>query len=324
MAKRKLTPSKKVPKSPTLKKRSSTGKPSHGVIRKTNINKVSTAIINAVNGVKIPGADSVVPKIMGLLQANESLVDDLLNRCQQSHISNKLAEELFFISMMIENSAKETLRKVLIKSSATDEDRVEYLQKITKIDADFFVQVKPIVKRKYRQKKSIAEKDNTMKISQLEVAIAQHKKELGGIAKEVARKGLEVEEAKKDYFKAVSTFRKEYPIEDQDIESPEDYEVMVKDNTKSEKGKFKEFSKLLKRKSKDHDDLKEKIDKLEKDLKELKDAQATQEENELDYVEASSSSGSSSSESDDDDSEEDETALSQTQRQDLAETLMQD
>ena len=126
---------------------------------------------------------------------------------------------------------------------------------------------------------------------------------------------MEVEEAKKDYFKAVSTFRKEYPIEDQDIESPEDYEVMVKDHTKSEKGKFKEYQKLLKRKSKDHDDLKEKIEKLEKDLKELKDAQRSQEDNELDFAEESSSSGSSSSESDDDD-EEEETALSQTQMQD--------
>ena len=93
MARSKRTP-QKVAKTPTAKKspkKSPTGK-KHGEIRKTNINTVKTNIIKAINESKITGkgADNYVPKLLGLLKANQEIVGLLLNKIQKQHLGNNI------------------------------------------------------------------------------------------------------------------------------------------------------------------------------------------------------------------------------------------
>ena len=89
--------------------------------------------------------------------------------------------------------------------------------------------------------------------------IRESKKILHGIEKSIAKKGLEVETAKKDFFEAVETFRKEFPIADQDIDEPSEYELMVNKNTQSERVKYKELKRMLTAKGKEHHILKDKV-----------------------------------------------------------------
>ena len=81
--------------------------------------------------------------------------------------------------------------------------------------------------------------------------------------------GEDVKKAKKVYFKAVSDFRKKYPMEDQDdIESVPQYEKWLNDNTAEERGAWEAQKRLLKAKEKEFREVSREIEKHEKELKE--------------------------------------------------------
>ncbi len=356
----KLQDMAKIKSTPALKKtaqRVSTGKKTtpkpttpkkHGEKRKLHINEVVLKLNQAIKDVPIPGVDNIVPKLIGICKFNQQIIKDLLNDAQQQHIGNQVAEELFFTALKIEHYAKETLRRVMIKSKKTDQEDVDFLNQVFRIDADFFCKVEPYVKRAYKKSKTSDKKlqQDARRVSQLEILVGDQERQMRAIYKRIPKLAAKVKSSKKVYFKATADFRKEYPIEDQDdIESVQQYEKWLNENTAKERGAWEAEKKLLKAKEKEYKTLQGEVEKHKKELQdsselaEYDDDSKAGGDDELDYndpdddassaaatpvigVGPSSSSSDSDSDSSEEQEEEDETALSQTQREDLAKTLM--
>lgn len=261
-AKRVSTGKKTTPKPPTPKK--------HGEKRKLHINEVVTKLNRAVKDTDIPGVDNVVPKLLGVCKFNQKIIKELLASAQQQHIGNQVAEELFFTALKLEHYAKDTLRRVMIKSKKTDQEDVDFLNQVYRIDADFFCKVEPYVKRPYKKSKSSKDKvkqQDARRVSQLEILIGDQERQMRAIYKRIPTMAEKEKLAKRAYFKATSDFRKEYPIEDQDdIESVPQYEKWLNDNTAKERGAWEAEKKLLKAKEKEYKTLKAEVEKHKKEL----------------------------------------------------------
>ena len=86
-----------------------------------------------VNDYDINGSDAALPKVMGLLLANQKLLSKLLPRINKSHVTQRLINELFLGSMQIEKEAKDMLQKFLLdKCNDTSDERKKLLVECTK------------------------------------------------------------------------------------------------------------------------------------------------------------------------------------------------
>ncbi len=303
MARSKRTP-QKVAKTPTAKKspkKSPTGK-KHGEIRKTNIHTVKTNIIKAINDSKISGkgADNYVPKLLGLLKANQEIVGLLLNKIQKTHLGNNIAEQLFFTAMKIENTGKECLRRAMLKSKSTDQDDIDFLQNMYRIDSAFFTKVEPITTRKYNknpvstpveseneeeeaeeeeeeeeeeeplpiksphQRKKEAEQ--AVRDQSLKEIIDDLKLQIAKIAtQEIPALAAERDAASKDWNEAKKKWMEEYPRDAQSQDcTDKDYEKMLRTGTKKQRKKYFAKKKELENKNDEVNALKESL-KLKED-----------------------------------------------------------
>lgn len=249
-----------------------------GDIRKKNIERVFRNIKMAIKDTEMKTGDNIVPKILAICKLNFTVLKDLLKNVAKSHMSNNLAEELMFQSMFFQQEGKALLRKVLIKkhsrekATTNDNVKVEYLQhmyttEVTEYTRDnFFTELVPEVTREYKRNPTQKVKNPTQKITTLEVKIDENKKSIHGIEKTIEKKTLQVATAKKSYFRAVNTYRKEFPIEDSEVEEPREYEKLVDENTQVERAKWKELKRSLEAKEKEHETFCQKLKSFEQDL----------------------------------------------------------
>lgn len=281
MARTKKTP-QKIAKTPIAKKspkKTPTGK-KHGEIRKSNIHIVKTNIIKAINDSNIKGADSYVPKLLGLLKANQEIVELLLNKIQKQHIGNNIAEQLFFTSMKLDHSGKECLRRAMLKSKATDADDIDFLQHMFKIDSGFLTKVEPINTRKYVKKETPVttpveseeeeeqeeeplpikspyqrkkEEEKAVRATSLKEIIEDLKNQIETITtKEIPALVEEKNKASKELTQAKKDWEEEYPRDAQPQDCTDaQYEKMKKTGTKKNRRKYFAKKKELENKTDD-------------------------------------------------------------------------
>ena len=234
----KTTPSKQAIKTPSAKKsskKSSLKSPKRpfGEVRKTNIDKVSKNLQEALNKTKISSVDNIVPQILGICEFNFSVLKELTKKVQKSHLSNKMVEEMFFQSMCFQNEAKYLLRRTMLKSSTTSEPKVEYLQHLYKIQDPCNTKLKPEKVRSYNRKPTKVIKNPEKEVTKLNVKINDQKNILKGMKKGIDKKEIEVNTSKTKYFSAIKAYRTNHPMDD-DIEDPKDYELLVNKETNLE------------------------------------------------------------------------------------------
>ena len=95
-------------------RKATTAKTPDGDKRKEHAEELCSRIEEVVNEYDIGGSDTALPKVMGLLLANQKLISKLLPKINKSHITQRLVNELFLGSMEIENAAKYMLQKYII------------------------------------------------------------------------------------------------------------------------------------------------------------------------------------------------------------------
>jgi len=109
-------------------RKATTVKTPDGDKRKEHAEELCSRIEEVVNEYDIGGSDTALPKVMGLLLANQKLISKLLPKINKSHITQRLVNELFLGSMEIENAAKYMLQKYLLeKCSYTSDERKKLL-----------------------------------------------------------------------------------------------------------------------------------------------------------------------------------------------------
>ena len=114
-------------------RKATTAKTPDGDKRKEHAEELCSRIEEVVNEYDIDGSDVALPKVMGLLLANQKLISSLLPKINKSHITQRLVNELFLGSMEIEHAAKYMLQKYLLeKCSYTSDERKKLLVDCTK------------------------------------------------------------------------------------------------------------------------------------------------------------------------------------------------
>ena len=114
-------------------RKATTAKTPDGDKRKEHAEELCSRIEEVVNEYDIDGSDAALPKVMGLLLANQKLISKLLPKINKSHITQRLVNELFLGSMEIEHAAKYMLQKYLLeKCSYTSDERKKLLVDCTK------------------------------------------------------------------------------------------------------------------------------------------------------------------------------------------------
>ena len=94
-------------------------------------------LCNIVKDYDIESGDKALPKVIGMLQACTNTVTSLVKNVKESHLTQKLSNELFYASMVLEHEGKETLRRFMIKSMRGREvTKVLSLQKLYKMNTD--------------------------------------------------------------------------------------------------------------------------------------------------------------------------------------------
>ena len=94
-------------------------------------------LCNIVKDYDIESGDKALPKVIGMLQACTNTVTSLVKNVKESHLTQKLSNELFYASMVLEHEGKETLRRFMIKSMrGREETKVLSLQKLYKMNTE--------------------------------------------------------------------------------------------------------------------------------------------------------------------------------------------
>jgi len=128
--------------------------------REEHTSAIGEAICDYVRNYKIGGGDSPSPKIRGVLRATGILISELTHDVKEAHLTHVLADDLFYSSMLLENEAKESLKKFMIKSAKgkSDLEKVASLQKLYRMSDDgtgFLAKVIYTEPRAYNNKKSL-------------------------------------------------------------------------------------------------------------------------------------------------------------------------
>ena len=109
-------------------RKATTAKSSDGDKRKEHAEQVCSRIEEVVSEYDINGSDTSLPKVMGLLLANQKLLSKLLPKINKSHVTQRLVNELFLGSMQIEHEAKNVLQRYLLeKCTYTNDERKKLL-----------------------------------------------------------------------------------------------------------------------------------------------------------------------------------------------------
>jgi len=104
--------------------------------RKEVVAGLCEELCDIVKDYDIESGDKSLPKVIAMLQACTKVVTTLAKNVKESHLTQKLSNELFYASMVLENEGKETLRRFMIKSmKGKEETKVLSLQKLYKMNA---------------------------------------------------------------------------------------------------------------------------------------------------------------------------------------------
>jgi hypothetical protein len=258
-------------------------KAKHGEIRKAHINDVHQKLKHALNKHKIPGADNLIPKLLGICKFNQEMIKELVNSAQDSHIGNQVAEELFYTTIRLDHYAKEMLRKVMQKNASKKDDdpskeKVDFLNTMYRLDAEFLVRVEPKIKRPYKKQTTTSRRKSqeitVRDTSKLEIRVSDIKSQLKAIRGKTIKMHQEnAKKAKKAYFKAIRQYRELHPMEEEDDEdmTVADYDKKEKEATAELKGKWEGAKQNVVAKERELRKLEAEKTRLDKKIQEISD-----------------------------------------------------
>ena len=234
--------------------------------------------------------------------------------------------------MKLDHTGKECLRRAMLKSKATDQDDIDFLQHMFKIDSAFLTKVDPITTRKYTKSQETPvttpaeseedeeeeeplpikspyqrkkEDERAVRATSLKEIIDDIKVQIAKIANnEVPALAAERDTASKNWNDAKRKWMDEYPrsAQSQDC-TDEDYEKMKKRGTKKLRKTYFAKKKELENKNDEVNALKESLKLKEDEL--LQNAESAI----LDNVDSGSDSDSDSSSSSSSDESQSQTQL---------------